>query len=264
MIVVSYGGGVNSTALLIESVRRGTRPDLILFADTGDERPSTYEYIAMFSEWLNKHGAPPVETVRWIRRDGSFIPLGELSLRNRELPSKAYGYSGCTSKWKQQPIDKRVRGDPRVIEEWNAGNSIIRWIGYDSGEPERADRMMSKNPQPTGMLSRVAPYYIWRCPLVEFDMGRVECEESIRRAGLPNPGKSSCFFCPSMKKHEIDELGKSYPELLLKAIEIEDAAKPTLVTMKGLGRSFSWREYIEGSSIDKDGAVDQDCGCYDG
>lgn len=34
-IVVSYGGGTNSTAMLIAMVLKGIKPDLILFADTG-------------------------------------------------------------------------------------------------------------------------------------------------------------------------------------------------------------------------------------
>lgn len=38
-VISSYGGGTNSTALLIECVKRGIRIDMILFADTGGEKP---------------------------------------------------------------------------------------------------------------------------------------------------------------------------------------------------------------------------------
>ena len=38
-IVVAYGMGVDSTAMLIGMYLRGLRPDLILFADTGGEKP---------------------------------------------------------------------------------------------------------------------------------------------------------------------------------------------------------------------------------
>lgn len=61
---------------------------------------------------------------------------------------------------------------------------------------------------------------------------------AIERAGLPNPGKSACFFCPASKKHEIRELAKLYPELADRAIAMEDNA--ALDTVKGLGRSFAW------------------------
>lgn len=40
--VLAYGGGVNSTALLVSLHQRGIPIDLILFADTGGELPSTY------------------------------------------------------------------------------------------------------------------------------------------------------------------------------------------------------------------------------
>ena len=40
-LVVAYGLGVDSTAMLIEFVCRGIRPDSILFADTGSEKPET-------------------------------------------------------------------------------------------------------------------------------------------------------------------------------------------------------------------------------
>jgi hypothetical protein len=36
-LVLAYELGVDSTAMLIEFARRGIRPDLILFADTGGE-----------------------------------------------------------------------------------------------------------------------------------------------------------------------------------------------------------------------------------
>ena len=42
--VVSYGSGTNSTAMLVGLHERGEKPDLILFADTGGERPDTYRH----------------------------------------------------------------------------------------------------------------------------------------------------------------------------------------------------------------------------
>jgi hypothetical protein len=44
-LVVAYGLGVNSTAMLVEFARRSITPDLILFADTGGEKPETYAYL---------------------------------------------------------------------------------------------------------------------------------------------------------------------------------------------------------------------------
>jgi hypothetical protein len=269
MIIVNYGMGTNSTALLVEATRRGIIVDLVVASDTGDEFKRTYDYSKMFSEWLVAHGQPPVTMTRWTRQDGTFIPISTLSLARKELPSKAYGYSGCTSKWKQQPVDRLVRDDAGVRACWARGELVERWIGYDVDEPSRAERMLAKNPQPTrqrGGKTEIVPSWKWRCPLVEWDMGRDECVASITAAGLDLPGKSACFMCPSTKRHEIDKMAIEEPEALRRALEIEDAARSTgeLRTVLGLGRSFAWRDYLEGKAKDARDTVEEECGCYDG
>jgi len=40
-LIAAYGGGVNSTAMLIGFVERNIKPDHIIFSDTGGERPET-------------------------------------------------------------------------------------------------------------------------------------------------------------------------------------------------------------------------------
>lgn len=73
---------------------------------------------------------------------------------------------------------------------------------------------------------------------------RGDCVQAIQNVGLPLPGKSSCFFCPSMKHREIRALYHQYPELLERALAIEDNAQPNLRTVRGLGRDFAWRDFI--------------------
>ena len=269
MIVVNYGMGTNSTALLVEATKRGIIVDLIVASDTGDEFARTYDYCKNFSNWLVAHGQPAVTMTRWERKDGSFIPISTLCLARSELPSKAYGLAGCTSKWKQQPVDKLVKNHPGVQAAWGRGELVERWIGYDVDEPSRAERMLAKNPQPTRQRNgktEIVPSWRWRCPLVEWDMGRDECIESIENAGLSLPGKSACFHCPSTKKHEIDRMAVEEPEMLARALAIEDKALASgeLRTVKGLGRSYSWREYLEGKDPTACDTVEESCGCYDG
>lgn len=260
MKIVNYGGGTNSTALLVEGYNRGIVPDLIVFADPGNEMPRTYAYLSIFAAWCESVDFPEIDVVRWIRRDGTFLSIEQVSLRDKTLPSKAYGLAGCTSKWKQQPIDKFIVNHPRVREAWARGEVVERWIGYDADEPSRAERMLEKNPQPSlKSAGRVA----WKAPLFDWNMGRDECVAVIAAAGLPSCGKSSCFFCPSMKKHEITALA---PELLARALRMEDAARPGLTTVKGLGRNYAWRDFIEqqAEAVGAREIVEPECGCYDG
>lgn len=87
MIVLSYGGGTNSTAMLVGLMERGERPDLILFADTGGEKPHTYEHIETMQRWLRAAGWPTITTVR---KEG--ITLERDCLDRKALPSIAYGF----------------------------------------------------------------------------------------------------------------------------------------------------------------------------
>jgi hypothetical protein len=122
----------------------------------------------------------------------------------------------------------------------------------------------------------------YRFPLVDWGWGREECVSAIREAGLPPPGKSACWFCPASRKQEIVELARQHPDLLQRALDIEDAARPNLTSVKGLGRRFSWRDFCgEQGLLDESGRVkvgrvplavlaaeedhdDVPCGCYDG
>lgn len=64
MNIVSFGGGTNSTAMIIGMYLHKIPIDLILFADTGGEQPHTYKFIEIFNGWLEKHGLPHRGTMR--------------------------------------------------------------------------------------------------------------------------------------------------------------------------------------------------------
>ncbi len=311
VVAWNFGGGVNSTGGLVESWRRGFRPDIIVFADTGNEMPYTYEHIEEMQVWLKAVGFPPIEITRWIRkRDsrtnpdtrpaGSFVTIEEqcLTANPPELPSKAYGGSGCTTKWKQQPADEFVANHPLARDVLARGGQVVRCIGYDADEPQRFTRMQEKQRELLGSKNpsdvRKASRWIWKAPLVEWGLGRDECVEAIETVGhhivdvrdgtvrdmppLKVPRKSACFFCPSSKKKDILFLRDNYPDLLERALKIEDAARPHLESVKGLGRtSFAWRDYLAseearvgaeaakacGLPIVPDVVGDTSCGCYD-
>src|SRR5690349_21859846 len=100
-LVVAYGLGVDSTALVIEFVRRGIRPDHILFADTGGEKPETYAYLPIIQEYLTSVGFPSVVTVRYEPTRAVYRTLEEQCLHTGTLPSLAYGGKSCSIKYKR-------------------------------------------------------------------------------------------------------------------------------------------------------------------
>src|SRR5437867_108527 len=85
-IIVAFGGGINSTAMLIGMQQRGVKPNLILFADTGGELPETYEHVRRFTAWLQAHGLPEIV---WVSKTfaGQLTTLEADCLRNKTLPS---------------------------------------------------------------------------------------------------------------------------------------------------------------------------------
>ena len=238
--IVSYGAGTNSTALLVEMVRRGEPCGAIVFADTGGERPETYAYAKMFSAWLVVHGYPAIVTVQ---NDGMHRTLEAECLTNKRLPSVVFGYKSCSDKYKRRPFAKWLKAQ--------ALGDVTVCIGFDADEPHRADRGAASGDP-----------YAKRYPLIEWDIGRDECLDTIRSAGLPLPGKSACFFCPNSKAHEI----LSLPQPLIdRALKIE--ANAELTAMKGLGRGWRWADLIRADRAQMDlftCHAEMPCGCFDG
>jgi hypothetical protein len=93
-VVLAYGIGVDSTALLLELESRGTLPDLVITGDPGVEKPETYAYQKMIAAWMAARGIPYV-TVRYTpRRFKHWPPYFDLLsnvLTNATLPSISLG-----------------------------------------------------------------------------------------------------------------------------------------------------------------------------
>lgn len=225
-VVVSFGGGVNSTALLIGLSEQNKRPDAILFSDTGGEHDEVYRHVEKMSEWCGVNNFPPVTTVKYDSRHGT---LEQECLNNRTLPSLAFGFRGCSVKWKRQPMDKWVREWPTAIAAWESGLVVCRLIGIHAGESHR------------GLIPN-DDEFIYDRPLVRWGWGQAECEAACLCGIGYKPIKSACFYCPAAKKHEVIKLAKERPDLFARAVAIEHNAKENLSTVRGLGRNWTWEE----------------------
>lgn len=218
--IVSFGGGSNSTAVLINMVKHQLVPDAILFADTGGEHPHTYRFIKELNEWLISKNFPQIITLKYKTKNGVELTLEQDCLNNKTIPPIAFGWKTCSQKFKISPIEK-------YIKQKYPNDKIQIWVGFDADEKRR----MKDNPN-----KNFENYY----PLIEWEWNRDKCIEEIKKAGLTLPGKSSCFFCPNMKKHEILKLSD---ELKERVITMEKNATK-LAELKGLGRNKSWTELI--------------------
>jgi hypothetical protein len=257
--VLSYGGGVNSTAILIGLVDRDEPPDLILFADTGGELPETYEYRDRFSDWLVARGFPAIVSVS--QTGSKYKTLEDECNVKGFLPSVAYGGRSCSIRWKQEPMHSFIIRWQPAIECWAAGDKVTKFIGYDAGEKRRGESMVEDK------------QYRYRFPLKEWGWDRKACTAAILAAGLCLPPKSACWFCPAMKKREVIELAKKHPALFARALDIEENAEARKDLegrtdgAKGLGVQWSWRSLVKADRDQQRLFIDpppMPCSCWDG
>ena len=114
LIVMCFGAGVDSTAMLVALRLAGLKPDAITFADTGAEKPPTLAHITRIEHVLRTWGWPPIETCRKLTQPGTpYDDLQRNCLANETLPSLAFGIKSCSIKWKQQPQDQHLMGVAR-------------------------------------------------------------------------------------------------------------------------------------------------------
>jgi hypothetical protein len=258
-LIVAYGGGTNSTAMLCGFRERGIRPALILFADTGGELPHTYEHLRVMSDKCKEWFGLPIETV-FKTYKAQQTSLENDCIRNRVLPSLAYGFKACSMKYKLEPQVKRVR---KWMDEHGV-KTVTKAIGYDSTEGHRSHKIKETN------IGKGRVEVNWY-PLIEWQWTRKECMDAICRHGLPQPGKSSCFFCPAMKLREIIRLRDEHPEHYARAVAME---KNTIIKgrVEGLAFGQKWTEIVKADDdqlklfdwLDKHDPHHVPCGCYDG
>lgn len=193
--VLSYGGGVNSVALMVVLLGEGAPLDEVVFADTGGEVPETYAYIDITKNQLEPHGIP--FTV--VAKKGA--NLYETAWRRRVLPSTIWRWS--TRDYKITPILRHYRSLGGHINQYLA-------IAYDEIERMKDSR-----------VDYVTNVY----PLIDRQITRARCVEIIEEAGLAAPPKSSCFFCPFGSLDRWRWLYETHPDLYERALALEENSK---------------------------------------
>ncbi len=245
LLVVGYGMGTDSTAMLVWMHHQGIRPDVILFADTCDEKPETYAYLPIIDAWLDKVGFPRVTVARMNSGDAS---LSDQCIRNETLPSLAFGGHSCSLKWKVGAQEVWTNSYLPAALGWRVGMKVLKAIGYDASP---ADCKRRGRAEASSADSRKKFDYVY--PLADAGITRDECIRLIEAEGLPLPGKSACFMCPASRPAEVVELGQKHPELLAKSLRMEAIAEAGRHGFRmtdgkqstcGMGRSWNWTDYL--------------------
>lgn len=186
--VVSFSGGKDSTAMVLEMLNRGESIHSIVFVDMGYEFPQVYRHIDKLEKYI---GIP-------ITRLYPSTSLTDLMIhrpisRGKHKGQIGYGWMRpnarfCTT-YKVQAFDKYKRNIPDLIE----------CIGIAADEPRR---IRDK-----------------RYPLVEYGITEKEALAICYKHGFHYEGlyekfaRLSCYICPFKRLSELEVIYREYPEL---------------------------------------------------
>jgi hypothetical protein len=204
---ISFGGGVQSTALLVLAATGRINFRLFLMANVGDdsENPGTLRYLEEYARpYAADHGIE-LNILDRIKRDGTTETLmGRLTKEgSRSLPipvrmsNGAPGQRSCTADFKIKVIGKELKrrgataADPATIG-----------IGISVDEIGRANNRRCEAHE------RIV------YPLLDLGLRR--------EAGLPVPPKSSCYFCPFHRPETWHNQRRDEPELFEKSCQLEE------------------------------------------
>jgi hypothetical protein len=201
--VISYGGGVQSTALVVLAMRERWAIDEIVHVDLMDaESPRTREYVAYFRDWLRReHGRDITIIERDMYQDmldnPGFTPVPWHGKREKFMLKRQ-----CTRQYKVTPL-------MRYLYDRYPGERIGLMLGISVDEYHRMR---------DSSAARIEHVY----PLVDRRLARWQCRDIIERAGLATPWKSSCWFCPYRSVGSQWALVQRYPDLVGMARALED------------------------------------------
>jgi len=222
--VLSYGGGLDSFAMLLEAIRRNDRPDVAVFCDVADpahgdpgEWPSTYRHLCQVVLPLCAR-----EGIEFIWLDTERYPV------RGGTDGQARSLFAWLEARKQIPVAGPNRICTRVakVERFEAwardrfqGEPIEVWVGFEAGEEARA----AKDPNAGSGTS-------WRrnrFPLIEWSLCRCRCEQIVRESGYPVPRKSACVFCPYASKGDWQTFAAELLDQFARVVELEANKPPT-------------------------------------
>ncbi|WP_186779062.1 adenine nucleotide alpha hydrolase family protein [Streptomyces salinarius] len=215
MKVISYGGGIQSTALLVLAAHREIDFRTFLFANVGDdsEHPATLAYVREIAIPYAMRAGLDIHELKRRRRDGASETLMQRLNRpdTRSIPipvrmaNGAPGRRNCTADFKIKVVGRWLREHGATAEEPTAVG-----IGISVDEIHRANRR------------RREAHEVIEYPLLDLGLRRDDCERIIAEAGLPVPPKSSCFFCPFRTVGAWRHQRRHEPELFAQSVRLEE------------------------------------------
>jgi hypothetical protein len=211
--VMSFGGGVQSTAMLVLAAQNKIDYPIALFCNVGEdsENPATLDYIRDHSKpYADAHGIEFVELSKTLRDGSTETVMGRIRNGDRSIgipvrmSNGAPGNRQCTADFKIRVVAKEIKNRGATPD-----NPATVALGISMDEFQR---MRSSS----GIAYQTNAY-----PLIDLGLTRQDCLNVIDNAGLPPPPKSSCFFCPFHTKAAWKEQARNEPDLFQMSVSLE-------------------------------------------
>jgi len=190
LVIISLGAGVQSSTMALKAAcGEFPRPDCAIFADTGYEPKSVYNYLDYLKDILPY----PVHIVSkgnikddmLAAKDKSNFLVAPFFTKNKNTGKKGMVMRQCTNDYKIQPIRKKIRELCGVghRKHFPKDQYVEQWIGISTDEVMRMKPARDK-------------YIHNRHPLIEAKLSRQDCINWIKEKKLLLPEKSACICCP--------------------------------------------------------------------
>lgn len=193
--IISLGAGLQSSTMALMSAfgEIGPMPDAAIFADTGNEKRATYEYL----DWLEGELPFPIHRVRRFEGDLASRTIahlrGESEMKHTPAFFSADGMLPlrCSKEWKTRAVQDWLRAHFGLAPGQRAPKGLTAeiWMGFTTDEAIRV--------KPSEL--------VWiknRWPLLEIKKHRQECGPWLVRHGMRIPPRSACWHCGMQSAEE--------------------------------------------------------------
>jgi hypothetical protein len=227
----SFGGGRQSTAALVLAAQGKLDVDCFVFANVGDdsENPDTLAYVENYSKpYAREHGLELVEVQRKFRdgRDPSLWKYVHNEQKAIAIPvrmeSGAPGTRKCTYDWKIRVVARYLK----QTRKWSPPWEVLLGISWDESH-----RITDADTEIDGIK------YVKSWPLCDMRLTVGDCKRIVAEAGLPEPPKSSCWFCPFHDLKGWAKLRLNRPDLFEQVVQLE---RKVSARHEAIGRGPVW------------------------
>jgi len=217
MNIISFGGGVQSTAMAILAAQKKIEVDAFVFCDTGFEQSDVFIFMEKFTIPLIKNSGIDF----YIAKTEDISPkyyadmkLPPFFLLNQD-GAIGRGSAYCSGNWKTDVFK-------RFCSEQFGSKKFDVMLGFSTDEKHRALNMAKKNAskriltafqddvfgdgidikQTLKILSTKRKKWNYSFPLLDFEMSRDDCQKLVIDTFKNNAPRSSCKFCPNHTQDE--------------------------------------------------------------